>query len=216
MPAPWTTWGLRVNPDRVNFLAHALLADDDDESIVGNLIADFAKGTRVSGFSAPIQRGIALHRAVDNFTDDHDVVRRSRRRVGPTFHLLSPVLVDVYYDHFLARRFDAFCPTPLPAFSQRVYGALLRHRDLLPPAWQQGLHRMVDADWLSSYADLERVGFVLERTASRMRRPGRMAEGLSALRAHYPELDGDFQEFFPQLQAHAAGLRGHHAVAGAS
>ena len=185
----------------MNHLAHALLAGDAPLLLAGNLAGDFAKGRLDRLPFTPLLAGIRMHRGIDAYTDRHPVWRRSRARVAP--RRVAGVIVDVAYDHFLARHFGRFCDVPLEEFAARTYGILLDHRSLLPPRLRAVLPRIAAEDWLTSYRWLEGV----ERTFARLaRRVAALADATDRVRAQYRPLEADFLEFYPQLAGFAAGL----------
>lgn len=185
----------------MNHLAHALLAGDAPLLLAGNLAGDFAKGRLDRLPFTPLLAGIRMHRGIDAYTDRHPVWRRSRARVAP--RRVAGVIVDVAYDHFLARHFGRFCDVPLEEFAARTYGILLDHRSLLPPRLRAILPRLAAEDWLTSYRWLEGV----ERTFARLaRRVAALADATDRVRAQYQPLEADFLEFYPQLAGFAAGL----------
>ena len=185
----------------MNHLAHALLAGDAPLLLAGNVAGDFVKGRLDRLPFTPLLAGIRMHRGIDAYTDRHPVWRRSRARVAP--RRVAGVIVDVAYDHFLARHFARFCDVPLEEFAARTYGILLDHRSLLPPRLRAILPRLAAEDWFTSYRWLEGV----ERTFARLaRRVGALADGAGQIRACYRPLEVDFLEFYPQLAGFAAGL----------
>lgn len=185
----------------MNHLAHALLAADAPLLLAGNLAGDFVKGRLDRLPPSPLAAGIRMHRGIDAWTDRHPIWKRSRARVAP--RRVSGVIVDIAYDHFLARHFDRYSAVSLEAFAARTYRVLLDHEALLPPRLRQILPRIVAEDWFVSYRWLEGV----DRTFSRLaRRVASLAAGTEQIRAHYQSLEADFLEFYPELAQFAAGL----------
>ncbi len=185
----------------MNHLAHALLAAEAPLLLAGNLTGDFVKGRLDRLPPTPLMAGIRMHRGIDSYTDRHPVWRRSRDRVAP--RRVSGVIVDVAYDHFLARHFDRYSDVPLEEFARRTYRILLDHQALLPVRLREVLPRIVAEDWLVSYRWLEGV----ERTFARLsRRAAGLAGGTEQIRARYRSLEADFLEFYPELARFAAGL----------
>ena len=185
----------------MNHLAHAVLAAEAPLLLAGNLAGDFVKGRLDRLPPTPLMAGIRMHRGIDSYTDRHPAWRRSRRRVAP--RRVSGVIVDIAYDHFLARHFDCYSDVPLEEFARRTYRILLDHQALLPARLRELLPRIVAEDWLVSYRWLEGV----DRTFGRLaRRVGGLAGGTEQIRAHYGSLEADFLEFFPELAMFAAGL----------
>lgn len=188
----------------MNYLAHVYLAEQCADGLVGALLGDFVKGPVDCSLPAALARGIRLHRAIDRYTDDHPVHLRSRRRFAPPRRRFAGIIVDLCYDHFLCAQWRRRSEEPLPQFTARVYDALRqRHREL-PPRLEQIVPRMVERDWLSSYADLERLDRALDGVASRLRRGERMRGAIEEVRAVYAGLEADFEQFFPDLVEYAA------------
>ena len=184
----------------MNHLAHARLAAEPPLLLAGNLAGDFVKGRLDRLPPTPLLAGIRMHRRIDSFTDRHPVWRRSRLRVAP--RRVSGIIVDVAYDHFLAKHFDAFSDVSLEIFAARAYRILLDHRPLLPPRLRDLVPRIVAEDWFVSYRWLEGV----ERTFGRLaRRVADLAGATEEIRARYRPLEADFLEFYPQLAAFAVG-----------
>lgn len=183
----------------MNFLAHLYLADAAHDSLVGHLLGDFIKGGAVRQYDRAIQAAIRFHRKIDTFADTHPITRASRNRVGPQRRRFAGIIVDVCYDHFLARDWHRFADEPLAAFVQRVYADLEGSRNQLPDSVDRVLNRMISYDWLNSYYDIENVGVALDRIAGRLTRGERFLGGLADVQANYPELQNDFLAFFPEL-----------------
>jgi acyl carrier protein phosphodiesterase len=196
----------------VNLLAHALLAGDSDESVLGNLAADFLRPADVERLQPAIRTGVMMHRHVDAFTDRHPVVQRSIARIGRDWGWFSGILIDVYYDHVLAAGWAEFAPTPLREFVDRVHTAVAARAGELPEPARGYFDRMVRSDRLMSYAELTGIERALAglslRIAERMpQRAVRLQDAVPALRAAHAELAADFREFFPQVRAFAADWR---------
>jgi len=188
----------------MNYLAHLLLADQSPASLVGGLLGDFAKGLDVSSLPEAVREALLQHRRIDAFTDAHPLVRRSRARVSREFSRFSGILVDVFYDHFLARRWPDYTPEPLGAFAARVYAALREHKHLLPERLARVLPRMASEDWLCGYAEIENVGHALAGLERRFSRPTGLSRALGELTRNHDAMHADFAEFFPQLRFFAS------------
>lgn len=192
----------------MNFLAHAWLAGDDPAHQLGGLMGDFVKGPLPAGLPADIAAGVALHRRIDVFADNHPAFRRSRGRVSPARRRAAGILVDMFYDHFLARHWQAFHPEPLSDFTARLYALMDDHRAVLPPRLTGLLPSMRDDDWLASYRNAETVAFALDRMARRLSRPELLLGAGTELDIHYAALEEDFFEFVTDAATFAAAQRG--------
>ena len=175
--------------------------------MVGSLLGDFVKGDDHRNYTPAIQRAILAHRQIDAYTDVHPVYRRSKGRLDPAFRHTKPILVDVFYDHFLAKNWDDYADVPLEDFTLRAYQALEQHEADLPPRLRRMLPYMKADNWLLSYRKLEGVGLTLSGLSRRMSFANRLDRGLTALRQNYAGLEADFGAFFPQLEGYADGLR---------
>jgi acyl carrier protein phosphodiesterase len=191
----------------VNWLAHLRLSPSEPLLRLGNLCGDFVRGVDVAALAPDLQRGIQQHRAVDAFVDAHAIVRASRARLDAPFRRLAGVLVDVFYDHYLARDWDRLGDgQPLPAFAASVHALLREHELLLPPRLANVVPWMEAQGWLVGYAQIEGIDVVLRRMARRLSRPTPLGDGALQLRAHYEALEGDFEAFWPELVTFAGTL----------
>lgn len=189
----------------MNFLAHALLAGPNPELRVGGLMGDFIKGTLPGRLPLPIAAGVVLHRRIDGFADAHPAFRRSCARVGLLRRRYAGVMVDMFYDHFLANHWARFSDEPLDAFAAASYRLLSEHDHLLSDGHRETAAAMRTHDWLTSYRSAETIGYALDRMSQRLRRqPNALPGALEELRGAYAQFEGDFFEFFPDAQAFAA------------
>jgi acyl carrier protein phosphodiesterase len=197
----------------MNFLAHLYLSGDDPEVKVGNFIGDFVKGRDVhTRFTRNIALGIELHREIDHFTDLHPLVKRSKARLWATYRHYSAVIVDLYYDHFLARNWNEYHASFLPDYADGSYKILLQHDAILPEKVKWMLPHMMKGDWLSNYARVEGIHRALSGMARRTRFVSNMEHAATDLQAHYPDFEADFRAFFPELQRFAENWRGQLLV----
>ena len=187
----------------MNWLAHIFLSEADAEYRIGNVIADWVKGEARLQLSSGIRRGIACHTQIDLFTDANPIVRHSQSLIQPPYRRFAGVLMDVFYDHFLAIDWDRYCAVPLREWIKDVYAQFRNYDGELSPQVRAGLTRMGTDDWLGSYFTVEGIDGILKRMSQRLSRPTVMGDAAPELVAHYDALRGDFHLFFPQLQAHA-------------
>ena len=194
-----------ADPTALNLLAHAHLSRHDDELLVGQMLGDFLEPGWRERLPPRVIQGVRLHHQVDRFTDAHPLFVQSRRRLGPRLRRYSGILVDVFYDHFLARHWESYhLDQSLAGFSRHVYAVLERHKRSLTGRFSRVFPSIAAQDWLSSYARLEAVDSALLGLSRRLGRANPMAEGGEALREHYAELECDFKAFFPTLEAFAS------------
>ena len=186
----------------MNWLAHLYLAESSPAFRIGSLLPDLAPASALAGLPPEFQRGIRQHRQIDAFTDSHPIVRNSIRRLDPPFRRFGGILVDVFYDHVLARNWTSWSPVPLSEFTAEIYGAFEQHQDDIPPEVHARLSQMKSGDLLSSYGTSSGVAAALDRLASRLSRPVPLADAVSVLETKYDTFHAEFQTFFPELRAH--------------
>ena len=193
----------------MNWLAHVFLSEPSVEFQLGNLLADVVRGPRRDAMSAEFVRGAVCHKAIDAFTDAHPSVKRSRARLNSEHRRFSGVLVDVFYDYYLARDWQRYSGIALDAYTATFYASAERHLMDLPPDARTMLERIIRYDLLGSYARVDGVERALRRISSylnaRWGREFALDRGVRDLLAHEAEFAADFQEFFPSLQAHVTG-----------
>ena len=185
----------------MNFLAHLLLGPDEPQQALGGLLGDFVKGPLAAiQLPEPVREGIWLHRKIDSFTDRHELVQRSRARVSPERRRYAGIMVDMFYDHLLARHWQRFSEQSLEEFTERMYRAVAEQQDLLPDNARTILLRMAEEDWLGSYAQLGNLHLALDNMARRRLRPGNPLSGAAfELEADYRGFEEDFLDFMPQV-----------------
>ena len=185
----------------MNFLAHLYLSGTNPEIRVGNFIGDFVRGRNVyEQFIPNIALGIELHREIDGFTDSHPVVRESKIRLRPKYRHYAPVIVDVFYDHFLASLWSNYHPLPLEQYAKESYELLQKSSDQLPLRVQQLLPYMINGNWLVNYAQLEGINRALSGMAHRTPYESKMEEATFELKEYYADFEKEFLQFFPELK----------------
>ena len=183
----------------MNYLAHLYLSEPTEEAWLGSLLGDFVKGPLDGHYGVNITRAIALHRKIDSFTDAHPVVLQSKSRISPGRRRYAGIMMDMFYDHFLAKYWREFHDEPLDAFTARIYAILGRHHAMLPERFQQMAPNMARWNWLGSYAEVLSIHAALDRMGQRLKRENRLLNSADELVEHYAELESDFRTFMPQV-----------------
>lgn len=188
----------------MNFLAHAYLSGTNRKILLGNLMGDFVKGKEaLKKYEGEVIRGVELHRAIDEFTDTHPVVRESKDRLRPKYRHYAAVIVDVFYDHFLAANWDLFHALPLKDFAAETYETLSAFSPALPLPFQRMLPHMIAGNWLVNYAKIDGIHGALSGMAGRTPYTSKMDQASIDLREHYGDFGNEFHRFFPELKAFA-------------
>ena len=194
----------------MNYLAHLYLSEPNEDAWLGSLLGDFVKGPLDGRYGEDITRAIALHRKIDSFTDAHPVVLRSKSRVSADRRRYAGIMIDMFYDHFLAKYWHEFQDEPLAEFSARIYAMLGQRHAMLPERLQRMAPMMAQWNWLASYADVQSIHTALDRMGRRLKRQNRLLDSADELLEHYAELESDFRIFMPQVLQFA---RHHHLAA---
>ncbi len=187
----------------MNFLAHIYLSGKKDNIIIGNFIGDFVKGNQLKKFDQEIRHGILLHREIDSYTDDHPIVLESKRKLWDKYHHYSPVIVDVYYDHFLAKNWSSYHQQPLKAFTSGIYDMLHQNMEKLPERVKTMLHYMKQGDWLYHYQYVDGIRQALTGMSRRTKFKSSLEEAHEDLELHYDAFEKEFELFFPDLIKHS-------------
>ncbi|HMO32864.1 MAG TPA: ACP phosphodiesterase [Lacibacter sp.] len=187
----------------MNYLAHAYLSFNDSAVLVGNMISDFVKGRKKDDYPEAIRKGIALHRAIDAFTDAHAATRDAKEVFRPHYRLYSAAFVDVVYDHFLANDPHHFTAGSLREFAAVTYGTLEEQAVYFPERFARMFPYMREQDWLFHYSSTrgteKSLGGVVRRAAY-------LEESDTAARLfheHYEQLRDCYKAFFPDLYGFA-------------
>lgn len=186
----------------MNYLAHLHLGGPSPAQLLGSLYGDFVKGLLPNRFPVDIEEAIRLHRRIDAFTDAHPLIKQAMGRFPAGRRRYAGIVLDVFFDHCLARDWALYSDVPLNAFTNNVYRVLANEPEL-PERLAMIAPRMAAQDWLGSYVDFEVVGNALAGISRRLSRPEGLAGAMQELQALYRPLSDDFSEFYPQLQAFA-------------
>lgn len=187
----------------MNFLAHIYLSGNSDLVKIGNFMADGIRGKQYLDLHSEIQKGIILHRSIDTFTDAHPIFRQSTKRLHANYHHFSGVIVDVFYDHFLAKNWRLYSDEKLEDFVVNFYNSLGTYHDLLSEKAKIMMPHMIHQNWLMSYQTIEGIEKILSQMDNRIKRESNMQFSVKELRLFYNEFESDFKIFFQDLQKHS-------------
>ena len=191
----------------MNFLAHLYLSGKEEDVIIGNFVADAIKGNSLHRFPEGMERGIRLHREIDHYTDSHPVFKTSRSRLVPTYRMYAGVIVDLYYDHFLARYWDEYSDDDLSQFVASTYFLMIRRFNLLPLRSRRILPFMITQNWLVNYRDLNSLQRVFYGMSRRTSHPSGMENAIRDLESGYDMFENEFRAFFPEIIKHIDNYR---------
>ena len=167
---------------------------------IGNFIADHIKGSQYKTYPEDIQKGILLHRQIDSFTDAHEIARKSKRRLHEQYGLYKGIIIDIFYDHMLAKNWSQYSKLELSDYTKDFYAQLTDHDAFLPEKIKYMSAYMIPQDWLLSYAEKQGIQKVLEGMDRRTGGTSKMDLAILDLEENYDEFESDFKVFFEELR----------------
>ena len=183
----------------MNFLAHIYLSGDNDLIKIGNFMADGIRGKHFEKYPLEVQKGIMLHRAIDTFTDAHPIFRQSTKRLHENYHHYAGVIVDVLYDHFLAKNWKNYSDEKLEDYVERFYQSLNDNTDILSERVLSIMPTLFKENWLVCYQTIEGINHILTQMDRRTKNQSKMRFATQDLTEFYSEFESEFTEFFKEL-----------------
>lgn len=165
-------------------------------------MADAIKGKSYLNYDEEIQRGIILHREIDTFTDQHPIVRQSKRRLNVRYNHFGGIIIDIFYDHFLAKNWSQFSNIPLELYTTEIYKVLQKDYSIYPTNVRRMLYFMVHENWLLSYQNTDEIKKVLNRMSHRTKHKSYMELATEDLLLYYEDFENDFLIFFKEIMIH--------------
>lgn len=183
----------------MNFLAHIFLSGDDELLKIGNFMADGIRGNDYLDYPDKIQKGVVLHRAIDTFTDAHPIWRQSKHRLHERYGHYSGVIMDILYDHFLAKNWNLYSEEDLENYVARFYQSLKDNYNILSPKTKNLMPYMIESNWLVSYASIAGIEQILFQMDYRTKHRVNMQNAVQELQEFYTEFEEEFTLFFKDL-----------------
>ncbi len=187
----------------MNYLAHIYLSGDNDLIKIGNFMADGIRGHDYLKFPDDVIKGVLLHRAIDSFTDAHPVFRQSKHRLHENYGHYSGVVIDIFYDHFLAKNWTNYSEQPLEDFASNFYKSLETHYNITTERTKGMMPYMTERNWLVSYATITGIGMILFQMDHRTKNKGNMKNAIKELQQYYYQFEEEFTLFFEELRTHS-------------
>lgn len=184
----------------MNYLAHLYLSGNSTDIMIGNFIADHLKGPLRNAYAGEILTGIKLHHFIDGFTDSHPVVEQTKSRLRHHFHKYTPVVVDVYFDHFLAANWHHYHEQTLTVYVDKVYHILDENKIRLPERTNYMLGFMKQENWLAGYKHFENLDRIFKNMSRRTKYENNMQDAVVFLQRDYELIKEDFKLFFDELK----------------
>ena len=192
----------------MNYLAHIHLSDNSEENMLGNFLGDFVSKSLEDGFEYSIKQGILMHKKLDTFTDSHPNFANSRERISSANRRLAGVLIDIFYDHFLAKNWSDYSSVSLEEYADNFYKILKKYSYCLPDKLTRRMPFMIEENWLLSYRDISGIQVAVDRISKRFsntRHP--LVNPIDELINNYEGLQNDFKCFYPEAIQYANKLK---------
>ncbi|MBN2166508.1 MAG: DUF479 domain-containing protein [Marinilabiliaceae bacterium] len=185
----------------MNYLAHIYLSGNNNDIKIGNFIGDFVKGRQYEKYSELIQKGILLHRKIDVFTDTHPVVKKSASLLKEGYNRYSGVVVDLFYDHFLAVNWSDYENVSLSEYVSNIHNLLIKNYFRLPGGVKSILPFLIRNRRLENYRYINGI----EKSLSIMTRytgmPPQVDFAIRQLELNYNVFQSDFRIFFDEVRS---------------
>lgn len=191
----------------INFLAHLTLSHFDVDLQAGNFLGDFVKGKEVATLPLGVQRGIMMHRAIDELTDQDPDVKALNQRLSVRHGRYAGVVTDIGFDHFLCLNWARFGPLAFDAFRVSTYWGLHARRQVMSKRVQGYIEGMLQHDWLTLYQTPAGMAQVFRRLRPRLSQP-ELLDGIDeTLVTYHDDFNQTFLRLFPRLQDLADAYR---------
>jgi acyl carrier protein phosphodiesterase len=184
----------------MNFLAHFYLSDTSEQLITGNFLGDMVRKVEWKNYSPEVIEGIKMHQQIDYFTDTHTIVKRHKALLTPKHNHFSGVILDIFYDYFLASTWEKHHKTDLPTYATWVYQALGNEESLFTPKAKMAFNHMKKHNWLTAYSTMDGIDQVLKGMSQRTRFDSNMGNSIIDLKTYQEEMSEEFREFFKELK----------------
>jgi acyl carrier protein phosphodiesterase len=186
----------------MNFLAHIYLSGENDLVKIGNFMADSIRGHDYEKYQVDLKKGILLHRAIDSFTDMHPIYRQSKHRLHEKYGHYSGVIMDIFYDHFLAKNWSKYSLVDLEDYAENFYLLLKNNFDVLTEKVKGMMPYMIARNWLVSYSTIAGLEMILFQMDHRTKNRVAMHQSITELQLYYTEFENEFTLFFEELRQH--------------
>ena len=164
-------------------------------------MADGIRGHHYLSFPDDIKKGILLHRNIDTFTDAHPIFRKSKHRLHEKYGHYSGVIIDIFYDHFLAKNWKHYSREKLADFVLNFYNLLENNLNVLTDKTKEMLPYMIKYNWLESYQTVDGIEKILTQMDGRTKNKSKMKFSITELRLHYDDFEMEFMAFFTEIIA---------------
>ncbi|SNZ06870.1 Acyl carrier protein phosphodiesterase [Persephonella hydrogeniphila] len=182
----------------MNFLFHIYISKEDKDEMIGNFLGDFVKGEYGNVYPPSIQKGIIIHRKLDGFSNKTTAYKKNKTLFPEKLKKISPVAIDIFYDHFLAKNFKKLCNLDLLDFSLDFYN-LLEVVEPKPERLKKIFPYLKEENWLYRYTEIDFIELTVKRVSRRFKRKNDLPECFSVFWENYSTLEEYFFLFHNEI-----------------
>jgi acyl carrier protein phosphodiesterase len=183
----------------MNFLAHIYLSGKNEKLMIGNFIGDYVKGRKYENYPSSIKQGILLHRQIDSFTDNHLNFRDAKKLLVPEYGLYSGVVIDLFYDHLLAKNWNNFSDVSLRQFAKWTHAVLLSNFFHLPKRVQGFLPFLIQNRRLESYSTADGIRKSLKTMSRYTSLPEKSGKAMEIMELNQQFFEDNFAGFIKDM-----------------
>lgn len=185
----------------MHYLAHIYLSGSCPKTLVGSFIKEVKPSWNYSKYNSEYIKGIYSHNIIDEFSDNHPIIKRSQKRFSKSPELSKKILY-ILFDHLLAANWKSYSCIPLEKFTSDVNKILIDHISVLPFKVRLALPQIIQLNWLAQYKTMEGINNAIKEFGKIYLIPYNTDSAMADFINNYTDFKNDFNEFFPLLIAH--------------
>ena len=183
----------------MNYLAHVYLSRENIDLAIGNFIADNIKGNNYKKFNINWQKGILLHRFIDSYTDSHYIFREHSKLFFDSHRHYSRVLIDIFYDHFLAKNWKKYSHISLENFEFDFCKSLAQNLNKFPIEMSNKIRFFICQKWFTKYSSIKGLIYILEKMDNKTQYESKFVTSIEKFISFAPEMESQFFIFFEDM-----------------
>ncbi|MBU78828.1 MAG: ACP phosphodiesterase [Flavobacteriales bacterium] len=183
----------------MNYLAHVYLSRENIDLAIGNFIADNIKGNNYKKFNINWQKGILLHRFIDSYTDSHYIFREHSKLFFDSHRHYSRVLIDIFYDHFLAKNWKKYSHISLENFEFDFCKSLAQNLNKFPNEISNKIRFFICQKWFTKYSSIKGLIYILEKMDNKTQYESKFVTSIEKFISFAPEMESQFFIFFEDM-----------------
>ena len=183
----------------MNYLAHVYLSRENIDLAIGNFIADNIKGNNYKKFNINWQKGILLHRFIDSYTDSHYIFREHSKIFFNSHRHYSRVLIDIFYDHFLAENWKKYSQISLVNFEYDFCKSLTKNLNKFPNEISNKIRFFINQNWFTKYSSIKGLIYILKKMDNKTQFDSNLVTSIEKFISFAPEMETQFFIFFEDM-----------------